>query len=145
MLVSEAAATAPCCCLGVELPECSEEVAEFEVVVANEIRMMLMYASQHEVSNGVAAEDEPEVHCSRDEDALDRSSEEEKGRVVTRAASITCRSRVPMPVMLSVILFEFQLPALQPLFLHRLDTFLEVQVESGKVESGSDESRDFPY
>ncbi len=54
--------------------------------------MMLMYASQHEMSNG---EDDPllvlveDVHCSRDEDALDRSSEEENGRVVMRAASIT--------------------------------------------------------
>ena len=114
MLASAAAG----CCLGVEPRECSEEVAEFEVVVANEIRMMLMYASQQDVSNCVAAEDEPEVHCSRDEDALDRSSEEEKGRVVTRAASITCRSRVPMPVILSVILFS-QL-AMQPLCLHRV-------------------------
>jgi len=60
------------------------------------------------VSNGDDAAVDPgeDVHCSKDEDALDRSSEEENGRVVIRAASITWRSNAPMPAMLSVIFID---------------------------------------
>ena len=88
-------------------------------MAANEIRMMLMYASQHEVFNdggidndaAAAADPEEDVHCSKEEDALDRSSEEENGRVVISAASITWRSSAPMSgmlLLLSVILSSYR-------------------------------------
>jgi hypothetical protein len=58
------------------------------------------------VSNDVATDDV--VHCSRDEEAFDRSSDEENGRVVMSAASITWRSRAPTPMMLlSVMMVVF--------------------------------------
>ena len=64
-----------------------------------------IYASQQAVS--IAAPDPPEVpavHRSNDELASDRCCADEVGLVVTSAASITCRSNVPIPSDSSIIM-----------------------------------------
>lgn len=64
-----------------------------------------IYASQQAVSIAVLPPTEvPAVHRSNDELASDRSCADEVGLVVTSAASITCRSNVPIPSDSSIIM-----------------------------------------
>ena len=65
-----------------------------------------MYASQQLASMGdVVFGEEPtdDVHCSNCEEASERSKEVEVERVVTRAASMTCRSSWPMPMSAIIV------------------------------------------